>query len=69
MNIVPETLFFEGDFGEIFPGLDPYDTKLLDYGFSVGRQPVLIQDGLLINANRLDAVTVTRNTLNGTAKS
>ena len=25
---------------------------------------VLIQDGLLINANRLDAVTVTRNTLN-----
>jgi hypothetical protein len=60
-----ETLFFEGDFGEIFPGLDLYDTKLLDYGFSVGRQPLLIQDGLLINANRLDAVTVTRNTLNG----
>jgi hypothetical protein len=60
-----ETLFFEGDFGQIFPRLDPYDTKMLDYGFSVGRQPLLIQDGLLINANRLDAVTVTRNTLNG----
>jgi hypothetical protein len=60
-----ESLFFEGDFGEIFPNLDIYDSKMLDYGFSVGRQPVLIQDGLLINANRLDAVTVTRNTLNG----
>jgi hypothetical protein len=60
-----ESLFFEGDFGEIFPNLDIYDTKMLDYGFSVGRQPLLIQDGLLINANQLDAVTVTRNTLNG----
>ena len=38
---------------------------MLDYGFSIGRQPVLIQDGLLINADQLDAVTVTRNTLNG----
>ena len=38
---------------------------MLDYGFSVGRQPLLIQDGLLINAAMLDAFTVTRNTLNG----
>ncbi len=65
LNIDPETLFFEGDFGEIFPYLDLYDTKFIDYGFSVGRQPVLIQDGLLINANQLDAFTVTRTTLNG----
>ena len=64
-NITPSTLYFEGDFGEIFPGLDLYDSKGLDYGFSVGRQPLLIQDGLLINADMLDAVTVTRNTLNG----
>ena len=42
-----------------------YDTKLLDYGFSIGRQPLLIQDGLLINADRLDAISVTRNSLNG----
>lgn len=60
-----QTLFFEGDVGEIFPGLDPYDFKLLDYGFSVGRMPLLAQQGLLINEDRIDAVTLTRNTLNG----
>ena len=60
-----QTLFFEGDFGEIFPWLDPYDSKLLDLGFSVGRMPLLAQQGLLINEDMIDAVTVTRNTLNG----
>ena len=60
-----QTLFFEGDFGEIFPNLDPYDTEYLDYGFSVGRQPLLIQDGLLINEDMIDLVSVTRNTLYG----
>jgi hypothetical protein len=60
-----QTLFFEGDFGEIFPHLDPYDTRMLDYGFSVGRMPLLAQQGLLINEDMIDAVTVTRNTLNG----
>lgn len=64
-NAQIETLFFEGDFGEIFPNLDPYDSKWLDYGFTVGRQPLFIQEGLLINENRLDAVTVTRNTIYG----
>ncbi|MEO8495400.1 MAG: hypothetical protein ABI614_10035 [Planctomycetota bacterium] len=60
-----QTLFFEGDFGELFPNLDPYDTRMLDYGFSVGRMPLLAQQGLLINEDMIDAVTVTRNTLNG----
>ncbi len=60
-----QTLFFEGDFGEIFPNLDPYDTRALDYGFSVGRQPMLFQQGLLMNEDSVDAVTVTKNTLNG----
>jgi hypothetical protein len=60
-----QTLFFEGDFGEIFPSLDWFDHKQLDYGFSVGRQPMSFQDGLLINEDMMDAVTVTRNTLNG----
>ena len=60
-----QTLFFEGDFGEIFPRLDPYDTEFLDYGFSIGRMPLLAQQGLLINEDMIDAVTVTRNTLNG----
>ena len=60
-----QTLFFEGDFGEIFPNLDPYDTMALDYGFSVGRQPMSFQQGLLLNEDRIDALTITRNTLNG----
>ena len=60
-----QTLFFEGDFGELFPLLDPFDSKGLDIGFSVGRMPLLAQQGLLINEDMIDAVTVTRNTLNG----
>ncbi|RMG32588.1 MAG: hypothetical protein D6725_17365, partial [Planctomycetota bacterium] len=54
-----QTLFFEGDFGEIFPNLDLYDRNQLDYGFSVGRQPLLAQQGLLLNEDRIDAVTIT----------
>jgi hypothetical protein len=65
LNSHIQTLFFEGDFGEIFPWLDPYDHKMLDYGFSVGRQPILAQQGLLINEDMIDAVTITRNTLHG----
>jgi len=62
-NAQVQTLFFEGDFGEIFPDLDPYDVLQLDYGFSVGRIPLLAQQGLLINEDRMDAITVTKNTL------
>lgn len=65
VNADIQTLFFEGDFGEIFPRLDPYDALGLDIGFSIGRQPLSFQQGLLINEDRADAVTVTRNTLNG----
>ncbi|MCG8458859.1 MAG: hypothetical protein MI919_21480, partial [Holophagales bacterium] len=57
-----EALFFEGDFGEIFPDLDREDFDTLDYGFSVGRQSMLFQEGLLIN-DTIDGVGVTRNTL------
>jgi len=60
-----QTLFFEGDFGEVFPWLDPYDSRLTDFGFAVGRMPLLAQQGLLINEDMIDAFTVTRNTLNG----
>jgi len=63
MNFYPQTLFFEGDFGEIFPDLDWYDTKAIDYGFSVGRQPAFFQEGMFMNADILDAITITRNTL------
>ena len=56
------TLFFEGDFGEIFPGLDPTDTGRFDWGFSIGRQPLSFQDGLLLNDTQ-DALGLTRNNL------
>lgn len=55
------TLFFEGDIGQIFPNFDPYNTKQLDIGFSIGRQPFRYQDGMFIDCD-LDAVGVTRNT-------
>lgn len=63
LNSQIQTLFFEGDFGELFPYLDPYDVRHLDIGFSAGRMPLLAQQGLLINEDRIDAVTLTRNTL------
>ena len=55
-------LFFEGDFGEIFPNLDLYDRQSLDYGFSVGRQPLRLQDGLLLN-DTIDSIGLVRNSL------
>ena len=57
------TLFFEGDFGEIFPNLDPNDTKSLDYGFAVGRQPLNFENGIMISDDSIDAVGVTRTSL------
>jgi hypothetical protein len=54
--------FFEGELGEIFPGLDPTDSGTLDWGFSVGRQPIAIQDGILVN-DTIDLIGVTRNSL------
>ena len=65
-NAVVRTLFFEGDLGEIFPTLDREDTGMMDVGFSVGRQAVLFQDGILINSGGLgnpDAVSLVRNNL------
>ena len=55
-------LFFEGDFGELFPNIDTDDRRGLDLGFSVGRQPVNFQEGLLIN-DFIDAAGVTQNNL------
>ncbi len=40
------TAFCEGDFGSLFPNLDPKGTKLIDYGFSFGRQQITFQEGL-----------------------
>ena len=56
------TYFFEGDFGEIFPTLDRADRHPLDIGFSVGRQPFLLQDGILV-ADNMDSIGITQNSL------
>ncbi len=53
-------LFFEGDFGEIFPRLDPQDKGMLDIGFAIGRQGLFFQDGILIN-DTIDAIGLTQN--------
>ncbi|WDE03188.1 hypothetical protein SG34_017420 [Thalassomonas viridans] len=55
-------LFFEGEIGEIFPRLDPGDNKTWDIGFSVGRQELKVQDGILLS-DTLDAFGITRNSL------
>ena len=54
-------LFFEGDLSEIFPKRHAGDSSAKGFSFSVGRQPVLLEDDLLMN-DRLDALVVTRNT-------
>lgn len=56
------TLFFEGDLGEIFPNWDPLDTKNFDIGFSVGRQPLNFQDGIILN-DFVDSIGFTRSSL------
>lgn len=60
LNFGIRTLFFEGDFGELFPNLDRNDSGVWDLGISVGRQPLSLQDGLLLNEDALDMVGLTR---------
>ncbi len=62
LNADIRTLFFEGDIGSIFPFLDPKGMKPIDYGFSVGRQQLNFQDGIMIN-DIVDAVGIVRNNL------
>ncbi|MBT3558428.1 MAG: hypothetical protein HOC63_04970 [Rhodospirillales bacterium] len=56
------TLFFEGEFGEIFPRLDPEDRGAYDLGFAIGRQPVFFQEGVMLN-DTIDAIGINRDTL------
>lgn len=62
LNPYVTTLFFEGEFGEIFPNLDPDDNRNFDFGFSVGRQPLFFQEGMMIN-DSVDALGITRDTI------
>jgi hypothetical protein len=61
-NLRVTQLFFEGELGEIFPGLDPGDSHTFDIGFSVGRQRLRLQDGMLLN-DIIDMAGITRNSL------
>jgi len=56
------SLYFEGDIGEIFPGLSPKDFRGTDIGFAVGRQPLFFQEGMLIN-DIVDGIGFTLNSL------
>lgn len=56
------TLFFEGDLAELIPMADVNDSKGLDIGFSIGRQLISFQDGLLIN-DTIDGIGLTKNNL------
>ncbi|HER27129.1 MAG TPA: hypothetical protein ENI69_08470 [Rhodospirillales bacterium] len=56
------TAFCEGDFGSLFPNLDLAGQKLIDYGFSIGRQQITFQEGIMIN-DTLDAIGIVRNNL------
>lgn len=62
IDLEPTTLFAEGEFGEIFPLLDPEDTGHFDFGFAVGRQPIFFQEGMMVN-DTIDGIGITRDTI------
>ncbi len=62
LNFDITALFFEGDFGEIFPNVERGDFARTDVGFSLGRQPLEFQEGILID-DSIDGLGLTRNTL------
>ena len=62
LNIDVETLFFEGDLGSLAPILDPGGLSPLDFGFTVGRQPINFQEGIIIN-DTVDALGFIRNNI------
>ncbi len=68
LNVDVETLFFEGDFGSLVPNLDRAGIKPIDYGFTVGRQPITFQEGILIN-DTVDAFGQVRNNIPFTGTS
>ena len=61
-NVDVESLFFEGDLGSLIPNLDPAGVTLLDFGYSIGRQGVTFQEGIILN-DTIDAVGFVRNNL------
>jgi hypothetical protein len=61
-NLDIRTFFFEGDLGSLFPKLDPGGYTKMDFGFTVGRQLLLFQEGILLN-DEIDAVGLVRNNI------
>ena len=61
-NMDIRTMFFEGDLGSLFPKLDPSGTTWLDYGFSVGRQLLQFQEGIMLN-DEVDSIGIVRNNI------
>ena len=61
-NLDIETLFFEGDLGSLIPNLDQAGMGPIDFGFTVGRQPISFQEGILIN-DTIDAFGLVRNNI------
>ena len=62
LNLDIETLFFEGDIGSLLPKLDRAGIKPIDLGFTVGRQLITFQEGIILN-DTVDAVGFVRNNL------
>ncbi|MBT3910888.1 MAG: hypothetical protein HOF27_14620 [Rhodospirillaceae bacterium] len=62
LNLDVESLFFEGDLGSLFPVFDKAGIKPIDFGFTVGRQNVFYQKGMLIS-DTVDMVGLVRNNM------
>jgi len=56
------TLFFEGNFLSLFPNLDDPRNYLLGFDFSIGRQELFLQSGVLLN-DSIDMVGITHPSL------
>lgn len=56
------TLFYEMDFGEMFPRLDPEDKYPLDISITVGRQQFFYQEGILV-FDFFDGLGITKNSI------
>ena len=61
-NLDIRTFFFEGDFGSLFPNLDPVGSKPIDLGFSIGRQALTFQNAIMIN-DTVDGIGLVRNNI------
>ena len=61
-NSEVEALFFEGDLGSLIPAIDREGITPLDFGFTVGRQAITFQEGMLIN-DTVNMVGLVRNNL------